>query len=164
MRMTRFSRTTKQAVIAAGLLFFFSFAINQLFSGDGPAEEWKAPARAAKKRNPFPPDAEALAAGKKVFIANCLACHGVNGKGDGPAAVNFSPRPKDLSDPRVSSQTDGELFWKVTEGRKPMPTYEKLITEANRWKVIDYVRTLAPPGKGPTSKPTSNPSTGPSGE
>jgi mono/diheme cytochrome c family protein len=46
---------------------------------------------------------------------------------------------------KISSQADGELFWKVTEGKKPMPTYRKLLTETDRWSVIDYIRTLAPP-------------------
>ena len=108
--------------------------------------------RAARKENPVPADADSIAAGKKLFVANCLACHGATGKGDGPAAIACNPRPKDLSDPKISSQTDGELFWKITEGKKPMPAYEKLLSETDRWDVVDYLRTLAP---APTSQPAS---------
>lgn len=132
-------------VLAAGVLFIDA---GLSYSGDAPADDWKAPPRAAKKQNPVPADANAVATGKKLFIGNCLACHGATGKGDGPAAAAFNPRPRDLSDPRISSQSDGELFWKITEGKKPMPAYEKLLSETDRWKVIDYTRTLAPP---PTS-------------
>ncbi len=104
-----------------------------------------------RKPNPVPSDAESIAAGKKTYLTNCLACHGDAGKGDGPAAVALTPRPRDLSDPKIASQSDGELFWKITEGKKPMPAYEKLLSETDRWKVIDYVRTLAP--RPPTTAP-----------
>ena len=121
-----------------------------MYSGDAPADDWKAPPRAAKTPNPVPADAAAIAAGKTLFVANCMACHGAAGKGDGPAAAACNPRPKDLSDPKIASQADGELFWKITEGKKPMPTYEKLLSETDRWKVIDYIRTLAPRPHGAT--------------
>lgn len=143
MNWNRSSVVKRQLTMAAALVAFFA-AVNLLYSG-APPEEWKAPARMAGKPNPVPSDANAIAAGKKVFVANCLACHGAAGKGDGPAAIACNPKPKDLSDPKISAQADGELFWKITEGRKPMPTYEKLLSETDRWKVIDYLRTLAPP-------------------
>ena len=39
------------------------------------------------------------------------------------------------------------MFWKITTGKAPMPTFEKLVSEDDRWNVINYVRTLAPRGK-----------------
>ena len=109
---------------------------------DTPPEEWKAPARAAKRKNPIPADAQSIAAGKVVFAGQCLSCHGPAGKGDGPAAKDLNPKPRNLSDPVIQSQSDGSIFWKITEGKKPMPTFEKLISENDRWNVINYVRTL----------------------
>lgn len=109
---------------------------------DTPPEEWKAPARAARRKNPIPADEKSLAAGKAVYAAQCMSCHGPNGKGDGPAAKDLNPKPRNLSDPKIQEQTDGSIFWKITEGKKPMPTFEKLITEDDRWHVINYVRTL----------------------
>jgi mono/diheme cytochrome c family protein len=138
------------AAIAVGLL---ALSACPSFSRDAATDDWKAPARAAKKQNPVTPDADSIAAGKKMYLANCLACHGATGKGDGPGAVACNPRPKDISDPKIASQTDGELFWKVTEGKKPMPAYDKLLPELDRWKVITYLRTLAP-------RPTTAPSGG----
>jgi mono/diheme cytochrome c family protein len=116
---------------------------------DNPQEEWKAPARAARKKNPIPADAKSIATGKSVYAGQCLSCHGPAGRGDGPAAKDLNPKPRNLSDPAIQSQTDGSMFWKLTEGRKPMPTFEKLISEDDRWNVINYVRTLAAKGAKP---------------
>jgi len=105
-------------------------------------EEWKAPARAAKKKNPIPSDEKSVAAGKAVYLGQCFTCHGATGKGDGPAAKDLPKKAGDLSNPRMDEQSDGALFWKITEGRTPMPTYEKLLKEEDRWAVVNYVRTL----------------------
>jgi mono/diheme cytochrome c family protein len=137
-------------IIAAGLLFV---AANVSYSGDAPADDWKAPARAARKQNPVPTSADSVASGKKIYTANCLACHGIAGKGDGPAAIACTPRPKDLSDPKIASQSDGELFWKITEGKKPMPAFETLLSETDRWNAVNYLRVLAPV---PSTPPASN--------
>ena len=118
-----------------------ALAASYAFSDDKPAE-WKAPARAAAKKNPVPADADSLAAGKKIYVSNCLACHGATAKGDGPAAAACNPKPKDLSDPKIAAQSDGELFWKVTDGKKPMPAYDKTVSETERWEVINYIRTF----------------------
>lgn len=109
---------------------------------DTPTEEWKAPARAARKKNPIAADEKSIAAGKIVYSAQCLSCHGPLGHGDGPAAKDLNPKPRNLSESKIQEQSDGSIFWKLTEGKKPMPTFEKLISEDDRWKVINYVRTL----------------------
>jgi mono/diheme cytochrome c family protein len=143
MNTNLFHMNMRKVIVGSGVILILAAAAISVF-GDAPPEEWKAPARAAKKQNPVAVNADSIAAGKKVFVANCLACHGATGKGDGPAAAACTPRPKDLSDPKITSQTDGELFWKITEGKKPMPTYDKLLSETDRWSAINYLRTLAP--------------------
>jgi mono/diheme cytochrome c family protein len=128
------------SIVASCLLFPV-----KSFSGDASSDnEWKAPARAAKKQNPIPADANSIAAGKVVYTKECFSCHGATGKGDGPAAAALEKSPGNLSDPKMWEQTDGALFWKITTGRKPMASYENLLTEEQRWYVINYVRTLAP--------------------
>jgi mono/diheme cytochrome c family protein len=114
------------------------------------AGEWKAPPEAAKLTNPIPADDASIAAGKSIYAKDCLACHGRTGHGDGPAAFSLKPRPRDLSDPKIAAQTDGELFWKTTTGRNPMPKYEKQLSEEERWKAVIYMRVLAP---RPTTQP-----------
>jgi len=117
-------------------------------SSQSPGDEWKAPARQAKRSNPIASDDASIAAGKILYEQQCQSCHGKGGKGDGPAAKDLPKKCGDLSDPKLWSQTDGALFWKITEGRTPMPGYEKLLTDENdRWKVINYIRTLAPKPK-----------------
>ncbi len=118
-----------------------------VIAADGGPGEWKAPARAARKKNPIPSDANSIAAGKAVYVQECLSCHGTAGKGDGPAAKDLDPKPGDLSSQKVRDQTDGELFWKITTGKKPMPTFEMTLTDEQRWSVVNYLRTLGPQAK-----------------
>ena len=54
---------------------------------------------------------------------------------DGAAAKDLQVKPHDLGAAKVVEQPDGALFWKITEGRKPMPSFEKLIGENERWQV-----------------------------
>ena len=115
---------------------------------------WEAPARAARKTNPVPADAKSIAQGKQLYVAACLACHGPAGKGDGPAAATLERngirvRPGNLSDPKLWEETDGALFWKLTEGKTPMPAWAETLSEEQRWLIVNYIRTLAP-------KPASN--------
>jgi mono/diheme cytochrome c family protein len=132
----RSSRYLRALLIAAGL----SAAI---WAGAEDQQPWVAPARASRKANPVPADDASLAAGKAVYVKECLQCHGEKGKGDGPASKDLNPKPHDLSDDSVGKQTDGALFWKLTEGRKPMPSYDKTLSETQRWQAVNYVRTFA---------------------
>jgi mono/diheme cytochrome c family protein len=118
---------------------------------DSNAPPWDVPARAARRKNPVAADGKSLAQGKIVYIAQCLKCHGDAGKGDGPSAKDLNPHPKNLGDPKVAGQTDGALFYEITTGRKPMPAFEQLLSEDDRWNVINYVRKIAPP---PASQPS----------
>ena len=106
-------------------------------------EEWKAPERASRRKNPIPADANSIAAGKASYNKECLSCHGAAGKGDGPAAAALTKSPGDLSNPKLWEQTDGALFWKITTGKPPMPYYENILTEEQRWNVVNYIRTFA---------------------
>jgi mono/diheme cytochrome c family protein len=104
---------------------------------------WDAPASAKGVKNPIAADAASLAAGKKAFEKECLSCHGKKGKGDGPSATTLEVSPASLLSDKVQSQTDGELFWKITQGKKPMSSAKKTLTEQQRWQVVNYVRQLA---------------------
>ena len=106
--------------------------------------EWKAPARAAKKQNPVPLDANSVAQGKAVYIRECLSCHGNSGRGDGPQAKDLEKSPGNLTNAEMMNpHTDGDLFWKITEGNKPMPSYKKTLSDDERWQVVHYIRGLA---------------------
>lgn len=122
-----------------------------LVADDAPAggDQWTAPTRAARKKNPVPADDKSVAAGKVAYGQECRACHGDAGKGDGPSAHDLPKTPGDLSSPKMWEQSDGALFWKITEGRKPMPTYAQRFTDEERWNIVNYVRTLAPKPAAP---------------
>src|SRR5438270_341684 len=106
-------------------------------------EKWVAPAAEAGKKNPVPVNDSSLAVGQKVYLQRCVGCHGKAGNGDGPDAADLGIHPAKLSDPATREQTDGELFWKVTVGKKPMPSYRSRLSPTDRWSVINYLRTLA---------------------
>ena len=97
---------------------------------------------------PCPSEPKTIAQGKELYQAACLPCHGDAGKGDGPASATLERdgkpiKPGNLSDPKLSEQTDGAIFWKISEGKSPMPSFQEGFTEEQRWLVINYVRTLA---------------------
>jgi mono/diheme cytochrome c family protein len=112
-------------------------------SEEPPASKWTAPAAEARKKNPVAVNESSLAAGQKIYLKRCLACHGKTGNGDGPDAADLGIHPAKLSDPAIVSQTDGALFWKITVGKKPMPNYGSRLSPTDRWNVITYLRTLA---------------------
>lgn len=109
----------------------------------GSAEKWVAPATAAQRKNPVAVNQSSLAAGQKIYGKRCIGCHGKTGNGDGPDAVDLGIHPAKLSNPEMREETDGALFWKITAGKKPMPSYSTRLSPTDRWNVINYLRTLA---------------------
>ncbi len=113
----------------------------------GKKEKWTAPAEADKKINPIAPDEKNLATGKDIFIKNCANCHGKKGKGDGPKSEELDKPVGDFTKEAFGKQSDGAIFWKITEGNKPMPSFKKEVTEEQRWLVINYIKGFAPKKK-----------------
>lgn len=97
--------------------------------------EWKAPADAKGAKNPE------KGAATKSAETNCASCHGKAGKGDGPAAAALNPKPADWTSAKVQGQTDGEIFWKITNGRGAMPPWKHL-PDKERWELVNYIRSL----------------------
>lgn len=102
---------------------------------------WTAPGAEKAKKSPLPASPKAVADGKKVAQVNCISCHGAGGKGDGAAAAALNPKPADWTSKRVQDESDGEIFWKISNGRGPMPPWKHL-PENDRWSVIQYIRSL----------------------
>ena len=99
---------------------------------------WAAPADAKAMKNPVKGTGNA----KKSVETNCISCHGPAGKGDGPAAAALPPpKPANWTADAVQKQTDGELFWKISNGRGAMPPWKHL-PEKERWEIVNYIRTL----------------------
>ncbi len=108
-------------------------------------KDWPVPEAAKKMKNPVPCTQAALRAAKDIFNDQCVKCHGDTGKGDGPDAMMYTPEPADLTDAHMMGMmSDGEIFYKISEGRKPMPAFKKVLSDEERWQLVHFVRTLAP--------------------
>ena len=105
-------------------------------------EGWKAPASADAKKNPLTADAATLAAGKTTYVKECQSCHGKSGKGDGPSAAQLDKPAGNFTTVATQGQSDGALYWKVAEGKKPMPSFKKKLNETQIWQSVVYMRTL----------------------
>ncbi|MDQ3549219.1 MAG: CopD family protein [Chloroflexota bacterium] len=102
------------------------------------------PTPTALAANPIPLTQESIAAGQDVFLENCVACHGEQGEGDGPAAAGLNPQPANLTEPHVGVHTDGDLHWWIANGIQPaMPAFGDDLSEDEIWNLINYVRSLS---------------------
>jgi mono/diheme cytochrome c family protein len=102
---------------------------------------WHAPASAANTKNPVEADRHSVAAGRRLFSQYCATCHGMNGRGAGAVP--------DLAAPDVQKQSDGELFWKIANGRPPMPAYNSMLTINQGWDLVNYIRSLPSAASSP---------------
>lgn len=107
------------------------------------AQDWKAPAAAANRPNPVPANPGTIALGQKLYASNCSTCHGPSGKGDGPGGAALEKRPADLSARIRAGETDGALFWKISEGKSPMISWKGSLSETQRWELVNYIKTFA---------------------
>ena len=144
--MTGPSKVTSPWLIRAVATFtiFATFAVTggRLLAQDE-YKPWVAPEEARKVKNPFPATPENLEAGADLFKDNCVLCHGEKGKGDGIAGKTSKVPPANFTDPKLmASETDGSLFWKMSEGRGPMPTWKETLSDKERWQLVDYIRKL----------------------
>lgn len=89
--------------------------------------------------------AASVALGARLYAQNCALCHGADGKGDGPAAAGLTPHPANLTEAHLFAHTPGDLFWWVSQGRDngAMPGFAAVMSPAQRWDVINFVRARA---------------------
>ncbi len=104
---------------------------------------WPAPEAAVKMKNPVKVDAASIKEGKDLYAQHCKSCHGTKGAGDGAKAEKIDISCGDFGNAETAKATDGELYWKTTEGRKPMPSYKEKLSDSERWAIINYIRTFS---------------------
>ena len=94
-------------------------------------------------RNPFPPTPESLGAGAATYAQACQTCHGVGGRGDGPAGAGLLPPPADLVI-HVPLHGDADLFRFVRDGipDTAMVPQGNILTDEQIWHTVNYIRTL----------------------
>jgi mono/diheme cytochrome c family protein len=130
------------ASCSKALIILAVLSINGLLPAQS-GSDWKAPPAAANRPNPVPVNAYTVGLGQKLYVSNCMICHGQSGKGDGPGGAALEKKPADLGARIKAGETDGELFWKITEGRSPMLSWKGSLTETQRWEIVNYIKTLA---------------------
>ena len=125
----------KSVGIAAAAITLVVSAGAVVVSAQGP---WVAPPEAKALKNPV----KGVGNAKKAVDTNCVSCHGASGHGDGPAAAALpAPKPANWTSANVQKQSDGEIFWKMSNGRGAMPPWKHL-PENERWEIVNYIRTL----------------------
>jgi mono/diheme cytochrome c family protein len=140
------SRVTVALAPRSGMLtLVLALAVLATCAGTAGAQEsnglWVAPERAGRQTDPTPPTANNIKHGRSLFQRECELCHGKAGHGDGMQAAYLTIKPADLASDRIQSQSDGAIFYKITEGRGQMPKAK--LNDTEKWAVIEYLRTLA---------------------
>lgn len=141
------------AVLLAVICIVIAYAV---FQRDKP---WVVPEEVKRMKNPLASSESTLKAARGIYLDECTQCHGEGGKGDGPEAAMHSPAPSNLTDARhMNTVTDGELFYQISEGRKPMPSFKRRLSEDQRWGLVLFVRTFSGSVAPPIPEKMSNPS------
>ena len=121
---------------------FFAVILLAGFVNVSAQSAWVAPKSADAITNPLKNDASAVKQGKAIFEQFCAICHGDKGKGDGIAAAALNPKAANFLTEKFQKQTDGAVYWKLTEGRPPMASYKETLSETQRWQLVSYLKTL----------------------
>ena len=131
------NKTFAFLIFSIGSLILISFK-----SGYLQQEPWKAPASADSIKSPFPFSPQVIREGEKLYNMLCVTCHGQNGLGDGQPG-RFKIQPANFHSRVVTAQTDGAIFWKLSNGKGIMPAYATALSEEKRWQLIAYIRQFA---------------------
>jgi mono/diheme cytochrome c family protein len=135
MNISQLPRSFPKTLLAFVLTLASTFAL-------AASSDWRAPTVAANRPNPVPVNANTIALGQKLYVANCFGCHGPEGKGNGPGAAALEKKPANLGARiKETGEKDGELFWKMSEGRGFMVRWKVTpLSETQRWALVNYIR------------------------
>lgn len=108
------------------------------------SRRWVATPESKSTPNPIAPTAANMKEAQALFHENCAGCHNETGDGNGPASVVLPRKAANFTDAKtMSTMTDGELFWKMSTGRAPMPAWEEALTVSQRWQLVNYIRAFS---------------------
>ena len=104
-----------------------------------------------------------LERGRKIYLLACAPCHGVQGDGKGPAAIDFDPEPRNFRRGAYKFRTtvsgalplDSDIVRTVREGvpGTEMPRWKNVLSEHDIHAVVQYIKTFYPYFDDPDSLP-----------
>jgi mono/diheme cytochrome c family protein len=103
---------------------------------------------ATKMANPVPVNAKSVDTGGRLFAIYCTPCHGKSGTGDGLVGEKLILKPYNLTSSNdqhpwnTKEYPDGYIFAMMTFGGAVMPSYANDLSAAERWNVVNYIRTV----------------------
>jgi high-affinity iron transporter len=86
-----------------------------------------------------------IAAGARLFQANCASCHGPRGMGDGPLAATLIPKPPAIgTTATMAAVSPAMMFRKVSVGvlGTAMVGFSSKLTAEQRWNIVMYLGSL----------------------
>jgi len=134
--------------IKRGELFPFTVAFDNSFSTIDSNASLKG--QLAQLKNPMSPLAtqDSIEAGR-LFAINCAVCHGAKAEANGPLA----PKVGGVKSIVAASPgfSDGRIFYVMTYGQANMGSYAAQLTREQRWRIVQYIRSLEPKTAGATT-------------
>ncbi len=112
-----------------------------LSAQQGISQEWLVPADKQSIENPSDYNLENVKKGKDLYMTNCKSCHGDAGKNNSLALV---PLPPDIASETMQANSEGSLFYKLSNGKGLMPAFETTLPEADRWLLVNYIMNYSP--------------------
>ena len=91
---------------------------------------------------PLPVDEKLLERGEDRYRIFCTPCHGLQGDGNGMAAVRGMKHPPSFHIDRLRQAPNGYFYDVITNGFGAMYSYAERIPPRDRWAIIAYVRAL----------------------
>lgn len=105
-------------------------------------DKWIAPKSADTIKNPYEIEPLTVKQGEEIYLLYCAPCHGDYGYGDGAAGGASGVLPANFHDSVFQKQSDGAIFWKLSEGRNNMPPFKGALSEEQLWQLVVYIRDL----------------------
>lgn len=97
--------------------------------------------QAAAQTNPIPSSPQSISRGQRLWKQDCEACHGAQGRGDGPVTSSLTKRPKDLT--KVAKPPifpDGVLVYRIANGGEVMPAWKSVLSVEETWDIVNFIR------------------------
>lgn len=104
-------------------------------------QDWLVPEEDAALENSVEYNLDNVKSGKALYLINCKSCHGDPGKNN---ALPLVPLPPDVVSEQMQGNTEGGLFYKISLGRGAMPQFETVLSQDERWKVVNYIMNYNP--------------------